>query len=71
MGLWDTIKGWFGKAADVAGDVGEGIGDVAGKVGDKAGDAFDAVKDKAEDVVDTVKDKFDGDDDDEGGEVVS
>ena len=67
MGLMDTIKGWFGKAKDVAGDVGEGIGDVAEKVGDKAGDAFDVVKDKAGDVVETVKDKFDGDDDDDAG----
>ena len=64
MGLMDTIKGWFGKAKDVAGDVGETIGDVAEKAGDVAGDAFEAVKDKAEDVVETVKDKFDGDDDD-------
>ena len=67
MGLMDTIKGWFGKAKDVAGDVGESMGDVADKVGDKAGGAFDAVKDKAGDVVEGVKDKFDGDDDDDGG----
>ena len=71
MGLMDTIKGWFGKAADVAGDVGENLGDAAGKVGDKAGDAFDAVKDKAGDVVEGVKDKFDGDDDGDGGEASS
>jgi ElaB/YqjD/DUF883 family membrane-anchored ribosome-binding protein len=64
MGLMDTIKGWFGKAKDVAGDVGETMGDVAEKAGDVAGDAFDSVKDKAGDVVDSVKDKFDGDDDD-------
>ena len=29
MGLMDTINGWFGKAKDVAGDVGETIGAVA------------------------------------------
>jgi uncharacterized protein YjbJ (UPF0337 family) len=67
MGLLDTIKGWFGKAADVAGDVGESIGDIAEKVGDKAGDAFEAAKDKAEDAVDAVKDRFDGDDEESGG----
>jgi len=63
MGLLDTIKGWFSKAKDVAGDVGETMGDVAEKAGDVAGDAFDTVKDKAGDVVESVKDKFDGDDD--------
>ncbi len=62
MGFMDTVKGWFGKAKDVAGDVGETLGDVAEKAGDAAGDAFDAVKDKAGDVADAVKDKFDGDD---------
>ena len=54
----DTIKGWFGKAKDSAGDM-------ADKAGDLAGDAMD----KAKDVAGDIKDKFDGDDDDkpEGG----
>jgi len=51
----DTIKGWFGKAKDSAGDM-------ADKAGDLAGDAMD----KAKDVAGDIKDKFDGDDDDKG-----
>lgn len=51
----DTVKGWFGKAKDSAGDV-------ANKAGDMAGGA----RDKAKDVAGDIKDKFDGDDDKKG-----
>ena len=52
MGLMDTIKGWFSKGKDMAGDVAE-----------KAGDMAEGAWDKAKDVAEDVKDKFDGDDD--------
>jgi hypothetical protein len=48
----DTIKGWFSKGKDMAGDV-------ADKASAMGGDAFD----KAKDVAGDIKDKFDGDDD--------
>jgi len=52
MGLMDTIKGWFGKGKDSAGDVAE-----------KAGDVAEGAWDKTKDVAEDIKDKFDGDDD--------
>ena len=54
MSFMDTVKGWFSKAKDTAGDVAEKAGDVAEK-------AWDKTKDVAGD----IKDKFDGDDEDE------
>ena len=51
MGLMDTIKGWFSKAKDSAGDVTE-----------KAGGMAEGAWDKTKDVAGDIKDKFDGDD---------
>jgi len=57
----DTIKGWFSKAKDTAGDVAE-----------KAGDAAEGAWDKTKDVAGDIKDKFDGDDEAaEGGDADS
>ena len=78
MGLMDTIKGWFSKGRDMAGDVAEKAGDVAegawdktkdvaGDVAEKAGDVAEAGWEKAKDVADDIKDRFDGDDEGEGG----
>ena len=66
MGLMDTIKGWFSKGKDMAGDVADKAGDVVGDVAEKAGDVAEAGWDKAKDVAGDIKDKFDGDDE-EGG----
>jgi len=68
MGLMDTIKGWFSKGKDMAGDMADKAGDVVGDVTEKVGDVAEAGWDKAKDVAGDVKDKFDGDDD-EGGEA--
>ena len=68
MGLMDTIKGWFSKGKDMAGDMADKAGDVVGDVAEKAGDVAEAGWDKAKDVAGDIKDKFDGDDD-EGGEA--
>lgn len=77
MALLDTIKGFFGKAKDVAGDAVDKAQDVAGdavdKVQDVAGDVVDKVQDVAGDVKDKVGDMVDGDNDDdavEGGGAV-
>jgi len=59
MGLMDTIKGWFSKGKDMAGDVAEKAEGAWDKTKDVAGDMVEKAKDVAED----VKDKFDGDDD--------
>ena len=49
MGFMDTVKGWFSKAKDTAGDVAE-------NVGDKAEAAWDKTKDVAGDVAEKVGD---------------
>ena len=63
MGLMDTIKGWFSKGKEVAGDVAEKAGDMAEGAWDKTKDVAGDVVEKAKDVAEDVKDKFDGDDD--------
>ncbi len=63
MGLMDTIKGWFSKGKDTAGDVAEKSGDVAEGAWDKTKDVAAKAGDMAKDVAEDVKDKFDGDDD--------
>ena len=63
MGLMDTIKGWFSKGKDMAGDVADKAQDVASDVAEKAGDVAEAGWEKAKDVAEDIKDRFDGDDD--------
>jgi len=63
MGLMDTVKGWFSKGKDMAGDVAEDAWDKTSGVREKAGDMAEGAMDKAKDVVGDIKDKFDGDDD--------
>ena len=63
MGFMDTIKGWFSKGKDMAGDVADKAGDAAEGAWDKTKDVAGDVAEKAKDVVEDVKDKFDGDDD--------
>ena len=70
MGLMDTIKGWFSKGKEMAGDVAdkagataEGAWDKTAGVREKAGDMAEGAMEKAKDVVEDIKDKFDGDDD--------
>ncbi len=46
MSLMDTIKGFFGKAKDAAGDVADKAQDVAGDVVDKVQEVAGDVKDK-------------------------
>ena len=46
MSLMDTIKGFFGKAKDTAGDVVDKAQDVAGDVVDKVQEVAGDVKDK-------------------------
>ncbi len=65
MGFLDTVKGWFGKAKDTAGDVAEKAGDAAEGAWDKTKDVAGDVAEKAGDVAESVKDKLDGDDEPE------
>jgi len=51
MGLWGTIKGWFGTAADLTG-LTDAVDDATGGAVTKASDAMDT----AEQVRDTVED---------------
>ena len=75
MSFMDTVKGWFSKAKDTAGDVAEKTGGmaegawdkskgVAGDVAGKAGDVAEKAWDKTKDVAGGIKDKLDGDDKD-------
>ncbi|MCP3973366.1 MAG: hypothetical protein GY720_02600, partial [bacterium] len=50
MGLMDTIKGWFSKGKDMAGDVADKAGDAAEGAWDKTKDVAGDVADKAGDV---------------------
>ena len=79
MGFMDTVKGWFGKAKEQAGEVGEkakpmmekakdvaeDVGEKAKPMMDKAGDMAEKAWEKTKDVAEDIKDKFDGDDEGE------
>jgi uncharacterized protein YjbJ (UPF0337 family) len=50
MSFMDTVKGWFSKAKDTAGDVKEKAAPMVEKAGDIAEGAWDKTKDVAGDV---------------------
>lgn len=62
MALMDTIKGWFGKAADVTGDAVDKTGDAASAGWDKTKDVVGGATDAVTDQVDDWRGKGDGDD---------
>jgi len=82
MSFMDTVKGWFGKAKENAGEVADKAGDkaevawdktkdVAGDVAGKAGDAAEKAWDKAKDVAGDIKDRFDRDEDEGEAETAA
>ena len=56
MGFMDTVKGWFSKAKDTAGDVADKAGDMAEGAWDKTKDVAGDVADKAGDVAEKAGD---------------
>lgn len=70
MSFMDTLKGWFGKAKETAGEAMDKVEDIAEDIGEKAapmvdkakesaGEAFGKAKEFAGEVKDKVEDKID------------
>ena len=60
MGFLDTMKGWFGKAKETAGDVAEKAAPVAEKAWDTTKDVAEKAWETTKDVAGKAKDKVEG-----------